>query len=275
MAPRETVFISHAAVDGPLANFIGSRLSGDFLGGVDTFVSSRPEDNQPGEVWYDTITSSLLRAKIIVVLANKSSVERPWINFEAGVGVGKGIPIVPLCCGGLMPSDIEGPIGHRQGLSATNPADLRTLYRRVAKVAEMEAPSIDFERLAEEVASYKVRTFSRSTVEKLIGSLDTQIPDFISEMKTAKKKTRLIFENLNSTQIPDAQVHLRVLKNFDLLNFDWQFSHTTIMAPTKEEQEDADRVRMNSPLGGSRNGDFYALRIDPSDELIDFAQEMD
>ena len=39
-------FISHAAVDAEMANFLGEQITKDFLDVVRPFVSSRPSDNK-------------------------------------------------------------------------------------------------------------------------------------------------------------------------------------------------------------------------------------
>jgi len=37
-------------------------------------------------------------------------VEKPWVNFEAGAGWVRDIPVIPLCHSGIQPSNLPMPL---------------------------------------------------------------------------------------------------------------------------------------------------------------------
>ena len=85
----------------------------------------------------------------MIVLCSPSSVARPWINFEAGAAWMRGIPLIPICHGGLAPRNLPVPLSLRQGLSLSDVNCLSRLYSRVAAIAGCREPNRDFSKLAE------------------------------------------------------------------------------------------------------------------------------
>ena len=88
------VFISHIAEEAALASVLKDWIESTFLGQVDVFVSGH--DISSGEQWFRRLGEELTDAKAMLVLCSKRSVSRPWINFEAGAGHVKGVPVIPI-----------------------------------------------------------------------------------------------------------------------------------------------------------------------------------
>jgi hypothetical protein len=91
-------------------------LESTFLGQCKVFVSSDPDDIPAGTKWLDKINGALDDSKLLVILYSPQSKLRPWINFEAGCGWAKNIPIMPICHSGLKVGEIGAPISNFQGL---------------------------------------------------------------------------------------------------------------------------------------------------------------
>ena len=98
------VFISHISEEALLAEELKDIVESTFLGQYSVFVSSDSESIRPGDNWLEKINSSIEDAKLMLILCSKMSVGRPWINFEAGCGWVKRIPIIPICHSGLTKS---------------------------------------------------------------------------------------------------------------------------------------------------------------------------
>lgn len=106
---KPLVFISHITTEKEIAIALKGLVEQAFLGMVDVFVSSDPNSIAMGGRWLNDITYGLKTCVIEIVLAGPSSVTRPWINFEAGAGWVRDIPVIPLCHSGMTPSVLPAP----------------------------------------------------------------------------------------------------------------------------------------------------------------------
>jgi hypothetical protein len=86
---RRGVFISHASEDAPLAKAFSELIQDVSSGMVPSYSSSSTEDEVGipyGKDWFDWIEEKIKCAGNVVALITPTSVDRPWILFEAGFG---------------------------------------------------------------------------------------------------------------------------------------------------------------------------------------------
>ena len=112
--PPMKVFISHIAEEAALASVLKNWVESTFLGQVDVFVNEH--DISSGEQWFQRLGEELTDAKAMLVLCSERSVSAPWINFEAGAGHVKGIPVIPICYAGVRKDALPPPLLFFQGL---------------------------------------------------------------------------------------------------------------------------------------------------------------
>lgn len=137
---KPTLFVSHIADEAALALILRDHLARDFLGMVEIFVSSDSASISAGDNWLKAIEEALSRARVELVLCSKASVTRPWINFEAGAGWNKGIPIIPVCHSGLRPADLPMPLRVLQAVIACDADGISMLYKAIAKALDSRVP---------------------------------------------------------------------------------------------------------------------------------------
>jgi hypothetical protein len=106
MSKEKPIIISHITEERAVAHQLKELLNRLFLGMLNVLVSSHEESIQLGDKWLTTIELSIKSCEMIIVLSSPLSVTRPWINFEAGAGWVKNIPVIPLCHSGLTPSQL-------------------------------------------------------------------------------------------------------------------------------------------------------------------------
>lgn len=150
-APKPKVFVSHISQEAALAAVLQQSIKRDFIGLIEVYVSSDGASIEAGEDWLQSVKEALKQAQAVVVLCSKESIGRPWVNFEAGGAWLQGVPIIPACHTDLRPEDIPLPLKLLQGIDAGQPADLKRLYARLAKIIEAEEPSAAYEQIAEAV----------------------------------------------------------------------------------------------------------------------------
>lgn len=121
------VLISHVHEEASLACKLKEWIEGIFAGQVDVFVSSDREDLPPGVNWLGELRSALDSAKVLILLCSEISIQRPWINFEAGCAWIKPIPIIPICHSGLTVGLLPPPLSNFQALNLKDPQFSRDL----------------------------------------------------------------------------------------------------------------------------------------------------
>ena len=149
------IFLSHLTVESKLADTLKRHLSRDFIGLVEVFVSSDRTSIPVGSKWLSEVTTALSKASIHIVLCSSESVNRPWINFEAGAAQIKGIPIIPVCHSGLGPAQLPVPLSESEGIDASSAEGIRKLYDSVSGMLGSEVPNVNFQTYAEEVAAFE------------------------------------------------------------------------------------------------------------------------
>jgi hypothetical protein len=152
---KPKVFISHISEESRIAQLIKSQVSADFLGMIDVFVSSDQVSISVGSKWLDEVDEALKDAQIELILCSKHSVLRPWINFEAGAGWVKGIPIVPICHTGMRPVDLPIPLNMLQGIQASEPSGWQRVYNLLASKLGSAIPNADFSALVTDVRKFE------------------------------------------------------------------------------------------------------------------------
>ncbi len=148
------IFISHISEEQPLAFVIKGWLDSAFLGKLDVFVSSDPDDIPAGTKWLNKISDSMNCSDLLIILYSPQSTLRPWINFEAGCGWIKNIPIIPICHSGLKVSQLESPISSFQGLDIESNDFTKNFFDAVTKLAKFkQAPRVSNEEFIREIKS--------------------------------------------------------------------------------------------------------------------------
>lgn len=154
-AMRTIVFLSHIAEEKPLALSLKKSIEAAFLDLVDVFVSSDPESIAFGQKWLDGISGALKSCAIELVLCSPISIQRPWINFEAGAGWVRGIPVVPLCHSGINKDKLPIPLKLLQAANLGDADDLQGIFAAIAASLRSKTPAIDFVQLASTVKAFE------------------------------------------------------------------------------------------------------------------------
>lgn len=140
---KPTIFISHITQEKEIARSIKEFLENKFLKTINVFASSHEESIQLGDDWISTIKKSMTDCKLIILLCSPLSITRPWVNFEAGAGWIRNIPVIPLCHSGITPGKLPVPINSFQGGLLNNKEDMIKVFNRIAKILDINTPKIE------------------------------------------------------------------------------------------------------------------------------------
>jgi len=203
------LFISHITEEAQTAARLKEALVADFLGLIETFVSSDLESIPAGEQWLAAVDRSLRECSILLILCSHKSIVRPWINFEAGAASMRQVPVIPVCHAGLVPRDLPTPFSLWQGITLTDPQGLQRLYSRVAKVLSCRAPARQFDALSQEFATRKIDANTPPVPEL---DDDANIRIRLREALTRGKYGWCLLTRLAATAAVSEEVAARVLR---------------------------------------------------------------
>ncbi len=179
---KPLVFISHVGDEREVALALKRLVTDAFIGIIDVFVSSDPNSLAMGEKWLDQITDGLTKCVIEIVLASPASVKRPWINFEAGAGWVRDVPVIPICHSGMTPSTLPPPLSSLQAALATEAAQLQNVFAVVARAIGCTCPQVDFSDFVESVKAFEDTSRQLDAAERV--SLTSDV-DGLSEHAVA------------------------------------------------------------------------------------------
>jgi TIR domain len=126
------VFISHITEEKDTAQKLKTFLCEAFGEDLKIFVSSDYRSIGGGKLWFHEIIESLIAAPVVLVILSGKSVERRWINFEAGIGLGSGSLVIPVVSPGLSKSNVGPPLSQLQVRALFDPADVQGLIADIA-----------------------------------------------------------------------------------------------------------------------------------------------
>ena len=144
------VFVSHRTVEAKFADLLRVHLSRDFIGIVKFFISTDVTSVPAGSQWYAQVISELQAADMLLALCSNEAVGQPWINYEAGGACARGVDVIPLCYGGMVPDHLPVPLAMSQGVMLTDEKGLQKLYERIREKIGCDMPDTDFRALADE-----------------------------------------------------------------------------------------------------------------------------
>jgi len=175
---KSLVFISHINAEKEIAIKFKELIEEHFLGLIDVFVSSDGKSIKMGKKWMSDISNALQGCVIEIMISSPISIQRPWINFEAGAGWVRNIPVIPLCHSGMTPSKLPIPLNLLQATKATDATGLQNIFSELANAIGAKTPEVDLGEFIGIVGKFERQyTFMKRCNEAFeeINALDSKI----------------------------------------------------------------------------------------------------
>jgi len=137
----------------------------------------------------DNITVALKECCIEIILCSPDSIKRPWINFEAGAGWIRDIPVIPLCHSGVEPSKLPLPLNLLQAARLNELTSLKLLLPVLAKAIESKEPTYDFSEFIEKVKSFEKKYTFWDECNRIFGLINNYNNQIIPALRNGKNIT--------------------------------------------------------------------------------------
>ena len=152
MTAQKRIFLSHISEEKDLARVLKEWIETTFGGQCDVFVSSDIRDIPAGARWLDEIEQALSGSCTMLLLCSPTSISRPWVNFEAGCGWIKHIPVMPICHSGQLKGSLPPPISTFQALEINSEQFISDLLASLAEHLKVpKCPRIDQATMRQEL----------------------------------------------------------------------------------------------------------------------------
>lgn len=175
---KSLVFISHISEEKEVAIAVKELIERSFLGLIEVFVSSDQHSISMGQKWLDQISAALKKCVVEIILCSPKSINRPWINFEAGAGWVRDISVIPLCHSGLDPTKLPMPLNLLQAAKAGEVSSLKLIFPVLAQAIGSKTPNTDFSDFVALVRDFEERyTFwdECNTAFKIVNDFNNSI----------------------------------------------------------------------------------------------------
>jgi hypothetical protein len=245
---KSIVFISHINPEKEVAIAFKELIEASFLGMIEVFVSSDEHSISMGQRWLENITNALKSCSIEIVLCSPQSIKRPWINFEAGAGWIRDIPVIPLCHSGMEPSKLPLPLNLLQAATANQVSSLNLIFPVLAHAIGSATPKVDFKDFIAKVAAFEHRYTFWDACNAAFAKLHALNADLIRTLRTGTQ----IELRLTESQIGKVEEFMQFLTQHRILAF---------------------RRTGDSFMTG--HGQFYGCLLIPMEKLADTLNDSD
>lgn len=191
---KKIVFICHITEEKDLALYVKEFIETAFLGLIDVFISSDEHSIALGQKWLNDITDALKNCSIEIILCSPESIKRPWINFEAGCGWIREIPVIPLCHSGMEPSNLPLPLNQLHAAKANEITRLKLLLPVLAQAIGSNIPSYDFTDFINKVKDFELKYTYWQECNKIFEEINNYNSQIIPALKSGKNITTELTE---------------------------------------------------------------------------------
>lgn len=233
---QSLVFISHDNKDAEIAEAFSKLLGSVSAGVLKSFRSSDRKGTQGieyGVEWFPEVMRKLDEASDIVCLLTQTSVERPWILYEAGVAKGKlSTTVLGIALGIPLNKANNGPFAQFQNCSDDEDSLTKLVLQLVRRIPNAEPD--------EEVVKDQVKIFKQKLIELLKTKPKPEKPtDELKEDTSIAKlfeEVKIMFQDLPSRidKRLDPDVMMRKRRRFhpkmidELLHYSAKFKDPNI-----------------------------------------------
>ena len=178
MSQKPLIFISHITEESELAKMLAAFIKKTYLNMFDVFVSSDGENISSGDRWLESIDNALGSCVIQVSLCSPYSVNRPWINFEAGASWIRRIPVIPICHSGMTKNKLPIPLSLLQGIDMEQSDAMDRFFVTLSDKLGADIPSVDASSLINDYKDWSLNYTFISIVKSHINNLCSLYPVF-------------------------------------------------------------------------------------------------
>jgi hypothetical protein len=110
------VFISYVHEDKDIATAVQTLLVRTLELEAGVFLAADQTQILAGHIWLDRIRAALEQCDLLLLLLSERSINRAWVNFEAGAVWLTRKPVIPVCIGKMLIEFLPQPYAGMQAV---------------------------------------------------------------------------------------------------------------------------------------------------------------
>jgi len=146
------IFISYIREEFQIALVLKKWIESAFGDRCEVSISSDPETVPTVAQLVERDDPALAELKALILICSPSSLQKPWLSFEAGCAWIKKISIIPVCHAGLSVSNLPTPLSMFFAFDMTQKDFPQKFFSTLGKeMGTSELPSIPYRQVREEL----------------------------------------------------------------------------------------------------------------------------
>lgn len=214
---KPLIFISHITEENAFALMIKKLIDKAYNLGFELFISSDVSGISAGSPWIDNINNALKQCSLMISLCSPVSVQRPWINYEAGAAWGLGKTMIPLLHSGLNISALKAPLSQFRAIDISNNNFIHNMFNTISKIVGYSIPECDTTVFYNDYNNWSHEYTFLSRMKKCIDELIKIYPEFRKSFIFGEKKMKIPIDEFHSS---DLDKLLRPLKSEGVIDYE-------------------------------------------------------
>ncbi|HEX9940370.1 MAG TPA: TIR domain-containing protein [Thermoanaerobaculia bacterium] len=146
------LFLSHIHEEAQLALRLKRWIETTFSDRIEVFVSSDRGAFARDANWLRKLSGALRTTDLLLLLASPRSLQRPWINFEAGCAWVRDTDIIPLCHSGQRKEALPLPLSLFNAVEILEPSGCEEFLEGLRiRLQETHLAPVSFTQMAQEL----------------------------------------------------------------------------------------------------------------------------
>jgi len=146
------IFVSHIQEEFQVALVLKKWIESAFADRCEVIISTDPESIPTVAQFLERSEQAWEEIKGLVILCSPSSIQNPWIAFEAGCAWLRKIFILPVCYAGLTLAELPQPLSTFSGFDLDQRDFGQKFFMTLAKeLGIAELPAIQYRQMRQEI----------------------------------------------------------------------------------------------------------------------------
>ena len=146
------IFLSHIREEFQVALVLKKWIESAFADHCEVMISTDPDSIPAAAQFLEGDERAWEEVKAIMILCSPSSIQRPWVSFEAGCAWLRKIFIIPVCYSGLTLAELPQPLSTFAGFDLEQRDFGQKLFMLLAKeLGIAELPAVQYRQMRQEI----------------------------------------------------------------------------------------------------------------------------
>jgi len=193
VSEKKRIFISYSGDESKEIACAIKSMFEQFTFGIEDLCFVSDLDILSGSDWFRQIEDELATCKLGISIITRENMFMPWIYYEAGALVAKGVPVIPLIFGANANLLEKTPLAVKQAVKFSDPKRFCKMIRDIDKRLSLTTLNFDQLNALATIAHSDLRRRLKPTLDKIQNEIGFDVNYvYPSNVSTVVKKSMFI-----------------------------------------------------------------------------------